>query len=262
MNNVIKLLPSSTNRGSGVPSPSSLNASRSLPVIALTGSDGSGKSTLQANLVAHLREHGPTEALYLGQSSGRIGEWIATLPIIGKSFNRYLLSKSDKVHDRPSAPPGNMTALAIYLLSRWRAHKFGRMLAMASRGVLVVTDRYPQAEKAGFSFDGPQLAKTEGGNWWVRRLRVSERRLYDWMAASVPMLVIRLNVDAETAHARKPDHKLSSLREKAAGFPLLRFNGASILDLDARDEAASVLKDSLSAIHAALNATPAQVAAA
>ena len=40
------------------------------------------------------------------------------------------------------------------------------------------------------------------------------------------------------------------------------FNGASILDLDARDEAASVLKDSLSAIHAALNATPAQAAAA
>jgi hypothetical protein len=82
------------------------------------------------------------------------------------------------------------------------------------------------------------------------------------MAASVPMLVIRLNVDAETAHARKPDHKLSSLREKAAGFPLLRFNGAPILDLDARDAAASVLQDSLNAIYAALQTSPAQAAAA
>lgn len=262
MNNVIKLLPSSANRVSGVPISSSFEAKRPLSVIALTGSDGSGKSTLQANLVDHLREHGPTEALYLGQSSGRIGEWIATLPVIGPSFNRYLLSKSDKVHDRPSAPPGNVTALAIYLLSRWRAHKFGRMLAMARRGVLVVTDRYPQAEKAGFNFDGPQLAKTEGGNWWVRHLRASEHKLYEWMANSIPMLVIRLNVDAETAHARKPDHKLSSLREKAAGYPLLRFNGANILDLDARDDAASVLKDSLNAIHAALQASPVQAAAA
>jgi hypothetical protein len=262
MNNVIKLLPSSANRVSGVPISSSLPHSRHLSVIALTGCDGSGKSTLQADLVANLREHGPTEALYLGQSSGRIGEWIATLPIIGPSFNRYLVGKSDKVHDRPSAPPGNVTALAIYLLSRWRAHKFRRMLAMASRGVLVVTDRYPQVEKAGFSFDGPQLAKTEGGNWWVRRLRASERKLYVWMAASVPMLVIRLNVDAETAHARKPDHKLSSLREKIAGWPDLRFNGAPILDLDARDEAATVLNASLDAIHAALQASPAQAAAA
>jgi thymidylate kinase len=262
MNNVIKLLPSSANRVSGVPISPSLEASRPLSVIALTGSDGSGKSTLQANLVARLREFGPTEALYLGQSSGRIGEWIATLPIIGPSLNRYLLSKSNKVHDRPSAPPGNVTALAIYLLSRWRAHKFGRMLAMARSGVLVVTDRYPQSERAGFNFDGPQLAKTEGGNWWVRRLRDSERRLYEWMAASVPMLVIRLNVDAETAHARKPDHKLSSLREKAAGWPHLTFNGAPILDLDARDEAASVLNASLQAIRAALEASPIQAAAA
>jgi len=239
-----------------------IHSSRPLSIVALTGCDGSGKSTLQADLVARLREHGPTEALYLGQSSGRIGEWIATLPVIGPALNRYLVGKSDKVHDRPSAPPGNVTALAIYLLSRWRAHKFRRMLAMARRGVLVVTDRYPQSEKPGFNFDGPQLAKTEGGNWWVRRLRASERRLYEWMAASVPMLVIRLNVDAETAHARKPDHKLASLREKIAGWPHLKFNGAPILDLDARDEASAVLSSSLHAIRASLEASPAQAAAA
>jgi hypothetical protein len=233
-----------------------------LSVIALTGCDGSGKSTLQADLVARLRELGPTEALYLGQSSGRIGEWIHTLPLIGPAFGRYLLSKSDKVHDRPSTPPGNVTALAIYLLSRWRAHKFRRMLALAGRGVLVVTDRYPQVEKAGFNFDGPQLAKTDGGNWWVRRLRASERKLYVWMAASIPALIIRLNVDAETAHARKPDHKLSSLREKIAGWPHLTFNGAPILDLDARDEASAVLSSSLRAIHAALQLPTASTAQA
>ncbi|MET0935166.1 MAG: hypothetical protein ABWX83_04210 [Luteibacter sp.] len=228
---------------------------RPLSVVALTGCDGSGKSTLAADLVARLREEGPTEPLYLGQSSGRIGEWIATLPIVGKSFNRYLLSKSDKVHDRPSSPPGNVTALAIYLLSRWRAHKFRRMLAMCRRGVLVVTDRYPQATKPGFLFDGPQLAKTEGGNWWVRALRVQEQKLYDWMSTGVPMLVIRLNIDAETAHARKPDHALAKLREKIAAWPHLTFNGAPILDLDARDAPGTVLDTSLRAVHSALQAT-------
>jgi thymidylate kinase len=228
-----------------------------LRVIALTGCDGSGKSTLAAKLVAHLREQGPTEPLYLGQSSGRIGEWIHTLPIIGAPFGRYLVRKSERVHEKPSAPPGNVTALAIYLLSRWRAHKFRRMLAMCRRGVLVITDRYPQAEMPGFLFDGPQLAKTNNGNWWVRKLRAHEQRLYEWMAASVPLLVIRLNVDAETAHARKPDHKLAALREKIAGWPHLRFNGARILDLDAREEASTILDTSLRVARAALQSSQA-----
>ncbi|QDE41611.1 hypothetical protein FIV34_09505 [Luteibacter pinisoli] len=223
-----------------------------MPVIALTGSDGSGKSTLAAALVAQLRAHRPTEELYLGQSSGKIGDWIGTLPLVGPRFKRYLVSKSDKVHDQPAKPPGNATALVIYLLSHWRAYKFRRLLAMCRRGTLVVTDRYPQAERAGFSIDGPQLAKTQGGNWWVRRLRAREHRLYEWMASNVPMLVIRLNVDVETAHARKPDHKLSSLREKIAAIPHLHFNGAAILDLDGTDAASSVLDSSMRAIHAAL----------
>lgn len=226
-------------------------------VIALTGCDGSGKSTLAADLVANLREQGPVEPLYLGQSSGRIAEWIATLPLIGPAANRFLLSKSERVHDRPSTPPGNVTALAIYLLSRWRARKFRRMLALCRRGVLVVTDRYPQAEKPGFLFDGPQLAKTSGGNWWVRALRAHEIKLYDWMAASVPLLVIRLNVDAETAHARKPDHKLAALREKIAAWPNLKFNGAHILDLDAREEASTILTRSLLEVRAAIHAAQA-----
>ena len=238
-----------------MPSFSPTPSQRPLSVIALTGCDGSGKSTLAAELVARLREQRQTEPLYLGQSSGRIGEWIATLPLIGPSFNRYLVAKSERVHDQPGSPPGSVTALAIYLLSRWRAHKFRRMLAMCRRGVLVVTDRYPQAEVPGFLFDGPQLAKTQGGNWWVRALRTREKSLYDWMAAAVPMLVIRLNVDAATAHARKPDHKLAALREKTAAWPHLKFNGARILDLDAREEAGAILDTSLRAVHAALQAS-------
>ena len=225
-----------------------------MPVVALTGCDGSGKSTLAAELVAHLRVQGPTEPLYLGQSSGRIGDWIASLPLIGPAIKRFLVRKSDRVHDQPSSAPGNFTALVIYSLSCWRAHKFRRMLAMCRRGMLVVTDRYPQAEIPGFLFDGPQLAKTVGGSWWVRALRAREQKMYEWMAAGVPMLVIRLNVDAETAHARKPDHKLAKLREKVTAWPHLQFNGARILDVDARADARTVLDTSLRAIRSALQA--------
>jgi hypothetical protein len=193
--------------------------------------------------------------MYLGQSSGRIGEWISGLPIVGPAMGRFLLAKSSRVHERPSTPPGNVTALVIYLLSCWRAFKFRRMLARCRQGTLLVVDRYPQAEVAGFRFDGPQLAKTVGGNGWVRALRKHEQKLYEWMAGYPPLLLIRLNVDEQTAHARKPDHELASLREKIAVIPHLVFNGAEILDLDARDPASQILEASLRAIRTALSSS-------
>ncbi|CAI0732809.1 nucleoside/nucleotide kinase family protein [Serratia proteamaculans] len=221
-------------------------------VIAITGCDGSGKSTLAASLVNHLSAQEPTELLYLGQSSGRIGEWISGLPIIGVPFGRYLLAKSERVHEHPSTPPGNVTALVIFLLSYWRVYKFRRMLAKSRKGQLLVTDRYPQAEVAGFRFDGPQLAKTVGGNRWVQRLRKHEQKLYQWMASYPPFLLIRLDIDEKTAYSRKPDHKLSALREKIAVIPHLTFNGAKILDLDGREPASKILDESLSAIRTSL----------
>lgn len=234
------------------------NASRdfqqrgSLQVIAITGCDGSGKSTLATSLVAELRRSGPVTQIYLGQSSGRIGEWIGGLPMIGPSVSRYLTRESEQVHNQESSETGTGTALVIYLLSCWRAYKFWRMLAKARRGVLVIADRYPQAEMPGFRFDGPQLPKTRGGNGFVRWLRGREQRLYEWMAARLPLLVIRLNVDPETAHARKPDHRLEVLREKNAVLPHLKFNGACILDLDSSQKINTILDTSLRAIVAAV----------
>lgn len=222
-------------------------------VIAIVGCDGSGKSTLATSLVNHLALCMPTKLLYLGQSSGRIGEWIERLPLIGNTFSRYLRKKAERVHQTPSAPPGNVTALVIFLLSCWRAYKFRKMLAQSRQGTLCIVDRYPQAEVPGFRFDGPQLAKTTGGNHWVRFLRAREIRLYQWMASWLPLLLIRLDIDEQTAFSRKPDHQLSVLHEKIIVTPHLTFNGAPILELDGRGAADSILTESLRSIQNALN---------
>jgi ABC-type dipeptide/oligopeptide/nickel transport system ATPase component len=188
-------------------------------VIAIVGCDGSGKSTLTASLVNELAARMPTEHIYLGQSSGRIGEWISQLPVIGAPCGRYLRSKAAHVHEKPSTPPGNITALVIYLLSCWRAYKFRKMLCKSQQGFLLITDRYPQVEVPGFRFDGPQLAKTTGGNGWIKMLRQRELKLYQWMASYLPVLLIRLGIDEQTAFARKPDHQLAALQEKIACTP-------------------------------------------
>ena len=224
-------------------------------MIAVVGCDGAGKSTLTTDLIASLRDRGPVEQLYLGQSSGNIVRWIKELPVVGQPFGRYLVRRAARAHGQDKKAPDAATALVIYLLSLWRAHKFRRMLALCRRGIPIITDRYPQAETPGFHFDGPGLGLVRSDNWLVRRLAARELRLYQWMASHVPALIIRLNIDADTAHARKPDHKLAMLRDKVAVIPALRFNGARILDLDGRDPYAQVLDRALRTVHTALDQT-------
>lgn len=222
-------------------------------VIAVIGCDGSGKSTLTADLLAQLQSHAPVELLYLGQSSGNIGDWIKSRPLIGPSLNRYLKNKAKGAHSKESKSPDTATTIVIYLLSLWRAHKFRRMLSLTRKGTLVITDRYPQAETAGFYFDGTGLGGLNHDSWLVRKLAAREQKLYEWMASHIPTLVIRLNIDAQTAYDRKPDHKLKMLEAKVSVIPTLTFNGADILDLDGTSPYQQVLETALTSINQKVN---------
>lgn len=57
----------------------------------------------------------------------------------------------------------------------------------------------------------------------------------------MPTPVIRLEIDAGTALARKPDHAVDLRRAKVAAIPRLTFNGARIVNLDATMPYAEVL---------------------
>lgn len=218
----------------------------------MVGCDGSGKSTLVSALRERLAVERPVVAVYVGQSSGRIAEHIGALPLVGRTLARFLKRRAGRVHARVDAAPGAATALVIYLLSCWRAYKFGRLLARTRRGTLVLADRWPQAEVPGFHFDGAELPRHHPAAGVAHWLAAREARLYRRMAAHVPMLVIRLTVDLATARARKPDHAPDVLAAKITTLPHLNFNGARICDLDGRTPAASVLEAALHAIHAAL----------
>ena len=238
-------------------SPPPLHASQYLPrVIAVTGCDGAGKSTLSEDISDHLNASGPTQWLYLGQSSGNIAQSIRSLPLIGPPIGRYLVRKANRAHSDKATGPDTITTLVIFILSHWRAHKFKRMLRLSRQGITVVTDRYPQAEVPGFYFDGAGLGAVNVDTWLGRQLAAREQRLYEWMASHIPALVIRLNIDADTAHVRKPDHKLSMLRDKVAIIPSLHFNGARILDLDGRDPYEQVLDDAIKAVDNAIKTPP------
>ncbi|MCF6193438.1 MAG: hypothetical protein L3J46_03800 [Kangiellaceae bacterium] len=233
---------------------SSVNSTKHLShVIAVIGCDGSGKSTLSADLILQLQKKCPVELVYLGQSSGRIAEWIGELPLIGARFQRYLETKAAKTNEKKKSEPDGITALVIYLLSKWRLHKFRKMLKLNNKKVLIITDRYPQAEVTGFNVDGTGLNLSLSKTWFAKKLATREQEMYRWMSAHVPALLIRLNIDAETAHARKPDHKMDRLEAKIAVIPNLHFNHATILDLDSREPYDAMLKSALKATNQVAN---------
>ncbi len=221
-------------------------------VVAVVGCDGTGKSTLTADLLASLRGRGPAERRYLGLVSGEMGEKIKHLPVIGVRLERYLAAKAQRAQDMKLKLPGTGTALIMHLLSLWRAAQLRRVMRLSRRGVRVIADRYPQAEIPGFHYDGPGLTADQTNNWLVRKLVTREQKLYRWMAEQKPALVIRLNIDADTAHARKPDHSLAELRDKISVMPRLRFNGAQVLDLDASAPYPQVLSAALQAVNSAI----------
>ena len=180
-----------------------------------------------------IRQHyGPAETHYLGLRSGQIGNQIKAWPLIGPVFEKALSRRAGQARTKGAKIPGLATALVIYGFSRLRKRRFQKVLSLRRQGFIVVTDRYPQVDVPGF-YDGPGLSAARPGGRLVAALAASERATYEWMASFVPDLVIRLNVDVETALARKPDHGVDLLKAKVAVTPLLKFNGARIVDLDA-----------------------------
>jgi hypothetical protein len=224
-------------------------------VFAVVGCDGTGKTMLTHDLTIRLRATGPAERCYLGLVSGEMGEKIKDLPFIGARLENNLHRKVDRALDMEKKLPGTGTAVLMYLFSWWRVMQLMRVRRLSRRGVQVITDRYPQAEIPGFHYDGPGLAVDRTSSWLVRKLAEGEQKLYGWMVAQRPALVIRLNIDEDTAQARKLDHDLEELRDKILMMPRLSFNGATICDIDASVPYPQVLEAVLQEIKKAGQAT-------
>ena len=217
-------------------------------VVAIVGCDGTGKSTLSADLHKYLNTKGTAQRRYLGTISGEVGDKIKSLPFIGVRLEKYLNEKAQRAQDIKKKLPGTGTALIMYFFSWWRALHLLNVRRLSRKGITVVADRFPQAEISGFHYDGPGLTLDRTNNWLIKRLAIREQKLYEWMAEQKPSLIIRLNIDAETAFSRKPDHNIEELRDKSSIMPKINFNGAQICDIDARAPYDEVLAAALKAI--------------
>ena len=214
------------------------------PVIAVIGSDGSGKSTVCERLITTLKKYGPAEQVHLGKQAGNVGRAVTKLPLMGKSLHKTIERNQVKTAKKL---PGPIPALVITAFVARRLLRFRHMLACHKKGLIVLTDRYPQEQIPG-AYDGTVFPPNVTGSRFVSWLAELERKAFHWMASYKPDLVIKLNVDLEVACARKPDHKRESLARKIAITPQLTFNGAELIDIDANKPLDEVLNDAENAV--------------
>lgn len=217
------------------------------PLISIVGTDGSGKTTVSTAVLEFVQRYGPAQTAHLGLKSGDIGRAIKNFKLGGAGAERFLQKRATQARNKGERIPDPLTALVIFGFSQFRIRRFNRMMALRRKGIVVVTDRYPQVDVPGF-YDGPGLSAARAEGWLTGWLSRRERKQYEWMASYLPDLVIRLNVDLETAFARKPDHKYESLRQKVEATPKLRFGGAPIIDIDSKLPLETVLATARQAI--------------
>jgi len=227
------------------------------PLIAFVGCDGAGKSTVSEAILSWMRESQTTEACHLGIQSKTLGQSLVKLPLVGRYIERKIAlhstnGSSTKKSSQQDLGPTTLTAVATYLLSLRRWYRYQKMMALRCKGVAIVADRYPQVAVPKMKIDGPGLTGVPCRNAFIRFLARREKTLYAYMTSYRPDIVIRLNVDLETAYARKPDHQYESLAIKIAAVPQLEYQGAPIVDLDSKEPLKKVIAQAKQAITSCL----------
>ena len=200
-------------------------------LIAVVGCDGTGESTLTTDLVKSLQQHWQTERRYLGLLSGEDGDKIKRSPLVGVWLERRLAAKSSKTQSMKTKSPALWAAVIMYCFSLRRMANLRKVQRLAQSGVLVVSDRFPQAEISGFYYDGPGIGVERATEKISMFLAQRERRLYQQMAQYRPELIIRLGIDIETAISRKLTMTMPSCRTKSVSCRRLAITAQKFLRL-------------------------------
>jgi hypothetical protein len=213
-------------------------------VVALIGIDGCGKSTISAAIRAWLSSEIDVVPVYFGTGGGRPSLLLRPFKLMVPLLTLLLRTKPrGSSHGMVSEDaPGLLYSL---LLMVWAAvvarEKRTKLLAArrgASRGLVVIADRYPQNEIREFN-DGPLLTRLAWAPSWLRRWEASAYALAQRLP---PDLVIKLVVTPETTARREPDMDSAVIEKRIAAIPRLTFSGAHVVSINAEQPLADVIR--------------------
>lgn len=211
-------------------------------VVALVGSDGSGKSTAVEGLARWLSRVSDTKTMHLGKPR-RSTAWLAVRA--AAKLARAVGIGSDTEHlwlqgRTGVSTPGYLWMITGALNARDRYRASIRARLAASRGAIVISDRYPLPHI--LRMDGPRDSEETVSQLagWRRRLASIERRYYGRVPK--PDVVIALRVDPEIAVCRRPGDDPATIKYRARQIAEADWPQGALV-IDANRPVADVLEE-------------------
>ncbi|GAA4305198.1 oligosaccharide flippase family protein [Nibribacter koreensis] len=218
-------------------------------VIAVIGADGSGKSTVTANLRDTFQKKLDVYRIYYGRGDGKIS-WPRKVLLQLKSVLHQAPRKNVNGKKIALATPRKKGALAeVYrcinalIVANEKRRNLQLMQEAKQKGMLIICDRYPQNQIMGFN-DGPLLHHLANSkNPLFRMMSKLESRIYARAENTPPDVIFKLIAEANVVEARKPGETLlETLEAKISGFKSLQFKDTcKVITVDATQPLAQVL---------------------
>ncbi len=214
-------------------------------IIVFIGPDGSGKTTITKKIVSFFSWKLDILHVYLGAGQGSISLIRRFLLMLRKKAEANNLIKFKSVTDSPekSVSTNNEKRTGLLysfakmcwalLISLEKQNKLKKAWMTRNQGIVVICDRYPQAQIMGFN-DGPLLSEwLNHKSKLLRSISRWEMRPYKWANRTPPDLVIRLNVNPETSLARDPELSPEFVKRRIKAVNSFKFHQTPVIEIDA-----------------------------
>jgi thymidylate kinase len=216
-------------------------------MIAITGGDGSGKTTALEKLSVWLSEDFEVYNVHFGKpkwslttflvrGSLRLGRTVGLYPYVSESSVLY----SGEPEMR-TIFPGYPLLIRLVCTARDRYLAYRRMRRLVTQGGLVLTDRFPFS--TGELLDGPhveRVASQDRVNWLVGRL--IELEVGHYKPILWPELLIVLELDPEIAVRRKTDEPEAYVRARSREMAAFDWQNTPARVVDASRSQSEVLR--------------------
>jgi thymidylate kinase len=193
-------------------------------LFAFVGSDGAGKSTVIASSAAWLERELDVRVVHTGTPPSTALSVVpkAFLPLLRRLFpqDRMLyLARENFTRIGVPKPPSVIALIRSVLIAHDQRALLRRALRHASRGAIVLCDRYPSVRRGGMDGARADAAAIPAGQWLKRALARREHLIYASMPRpdhvfflEVP-LELALRRNAERTRAQGQDDE-TSVRER------------------------------------------------
>ena len=215
-------------------------------MIAITGGDGSGKTTALEGLSAWLSQNFEVRTIHFGKprwslttllvrSALRLGRSLGLYPYVSESSVLY--SDSDNAEN---GFPGYPLLIRLVCTARDRSLAYQKVRRSVTRGALVLADRFPFSRSD--LMDAPhveRLVMPNQVNWLIGRLIKLEASYYE--AILWPELLVVLGLDPETAVRRKTDEAAAYVRARSNEIAAFDWRNTPARVIDASQSRSQVL---------------------